>query len=112
MLAEHYFSGWLAAVASSFPTMIVSNINVGSRSGVLDTVMNIFVALCGPLKYSETRLCISKGAGDTAIIFAGLLDNRVLGQSTLQYLISVQWTSLAVTFLIVIFYYLPVPEAP
>lgn len=107
---------WPAAVSSSFPTMIVSNIVVGSGFGVLDTVANMFVALCGPLKYSEIRLCLSKGAGDTAIIFAGLLDTRVFGHSTTQYLISVQWASLAVTFfnviLAVIFYYLPVPEAP
>lgn len=89
---------------------------VGSAFGVLDTVSNMFVALCEPLKYSEIRLCLSKGVGDAAIIFARLLDSRVFGHSTTPYIVSVQWTALPVTFvnviIAVIFYYLPVPEAP
>uniref|UniRef100_A0A093VFJ4 L-fucose-proton symporter n=1 Tax=Talaromyces marneffei PM1 TaxID=1077442 RepID=A0A093VFJ4_TALMA len=107
---------WPAAVSSSFPTLIISNIIVGSGFGVLDTAANLFVAICGPLKYSEIRLCLSKGAGDTAIIFARLLETRVFGQLPTPYMVSVQWTSLAIAFfnviLAVIFYYLPVPEVP
>ncbi|KAI7971890.1 hypothetical protein EIK77_007489 [Talaromyces pinophilus] len=107
---------WPAAVSSSFPTMIVSNLIVGSGFGVLDTVANMFVAICGPLKYSEIRLCLSKGTGDIAIIIAGVLEIRVLGHSTTEYLVSVQWSALVIPFfnviLAVIFYYLPVPEAP
>lgn len=49
---------WPSAVRGSLPTFIVCNVVVGSGLAFLETAANLFIAICGPLEYSEIRLCV------------------------------------------------------
>ncbi|KAI1822164.1 fucose permease [Xylaria intraflava] len=112
---------WPSAVLASFPGFLISNFVVGFGLAVLETAANPFLALCGPMDYSDMRLLLAQGFQAVATVLSGLLAQKVFfvelrtrefkGSSTL---IDVQWTFLAITLLCValalFFYYMPLPE--
>lgn len=109
---------WPAAVLGSTAIFLVSNLIVGLGLGILETTANMFVALCGPLEYSEIRLCVAQAFEATGVLSAQVLSNRVLfkDEKSVTQVINAQWTFLVLAFcdviLAVIFYYLPIPEVP
>lgn len=78
----------------------------------------MFIALCGPLEYSEIRLCVAQAFEATGALLAQLLSTRVLfkNEKSVTQVISGQWTFLFLAFcdviLAVVFYYLPIPKVP
>lgn len=109
---------WLSAVRGSLPTFIVSNVVVGSGLELLETTANLFIAVCGPLEYSEIRLCVAQSFQGIGDICAGLLVQKVLYKhpKDVTEVVNAQWTYLVIVFIAVllsiVFYYLPLPEAP
>jgi len=112
---------WPSAVLTAFGGFMVSNFIVGFGLGVLETAANPFLALCGPMQYSEMRLCLAQGVQGVGSVLSGLLAQRVFfvdlgetGHSTATTLLDIQWTYLAVTLFCVLlalfFYYMPLPE--
>ncbi|CAK7239389.1 MAG: hypothetical protein STHCBS139747_000819 [Sporothrix thermara] len=112
---------WPSAVLASFPGFIISSFVVGFGLGILETAANPFIALCGPLEYSEMRLLIAQGVQGVGSVLSGLLAQNVFfvnvgasGTTNSTTLLDVQWTYLAITlfcvFLALFFYYMPLPE--
>ncbi|KAH8902735.1 MFS general substrate transporter [Coniochaeta sp. PMI_546] len=112
---------WPSAVLTAFGGFMVSNFIVGFGLGVLETAANPFLALCGPMQYSEMRLCLAQGVQAVASVLSGLLAQRVFfvdlgttGYNTSTSLLDIQWTYLAITLFCVLlalfFYYMPLPE--
>lgn len=108
---------WPSAVLASFPAFLISNFIVGLGLSILEIAANPFIALCGPSKYSETRLNLAQGIQAVGSVVSPLLARRVLFTSVLDApsLIDVQWTYLGIALFVVLlavaFYYLPIPEA-
>lgn len=111
---------WPSAVLHAFGGFMVSNFIVGFGLGVLETAANPFLALCGPMQYSEMRLLLAQGVQAVGSVLSGLLAQNVYfvdvdetGYSPLS-LLDVQWTYLAITLscvlLALFFYYMPLPE--
>jgi fucose permease len=112
---------WPSAVLTAFGGFMVSNFIVGFGLGVLETAANPFLALCGPMQYSEMRLCLAQGVQAVGSVLSGLLAQRVFfvnlgstGDSASASLLDIQWTYLAITLFCVLlalfFYYMPLPE--
>ncbi|KAJ5095280.1 Major facilitator superfamily domain general substrate transporter [Penicillium argentinense] len=108
---------WPSAVLTSPTAFTISNFIVGFGLAVLETAANPFIALCGPLEYSEIRLNISQGVQAVGSVLSPLLAKKVLFKNVqdIASLVDVQWTYLGIALfdvlLAVAFYYLPVPEA-
>ncbi|KAK2745957.1 hypothetical protein FQN55_006029 [Onygenales sp. PD_40] len=109
-----YFGGYILGPIAAF---LMSNLIVGSGLAVFETAANSFVALCGPMEYSEARLNIAQGFQAIGAATSPLLAKRVLFRTATDVpsLIDIQWTYLRIAFfailLAIIFYYLPIPEA-
>ncbi|EED18918.1 conserved hypothetical protein [Talaromyces stipitatus ATCC 10500] len=109
---------WPSAVLGSLPTFIVSNMVVAFGLVVLETTANLFVAICGPLEYSEIRLCLAQSFQGMGNVSATELARRFLFKNAKDTtdVVNAQWTYLIIAFisvlLSVLFYYLPLPEAP
>lgn len=111
---------WPASVLRSLPTYFISNCMIGIGLSILETTGNLFVAICGPLEYSEIRLCVAQSFQGVGNICAQEIAKRFLFKSTTHVdvidIIHSQWAYLAIAFasvlLSVLFYYLPLPEAP
>lgn len=109
---------WPSAVLVSFPIFLVSNLIIGSGIGILEITANLFIAICGPLEYAEIRLCTAQGFQGIGSLLARLIAGKLLlpRVDQISEVISIQWVFLGITFLAVllsvVFYYLPVPEAP
>jgi fucose permease len=109
---------WPSAVLGSVPTFIVSNVVTGAGLGLLETTANSFISMCGPLEYSEIRLCVAQGIQGIGTTAALGLAEKVIFKYTndVTQVVKAQWTYLGIAFfdvlLSVIFYYLPIPEAP
>lgn len=112
---------WPSAVLTAFGGFMVSNFIVGFGLGVLETAANPFLALCGPMQYSEMRLCLAQGVQAVGSVLSGLLAQRVFfinidstGYNSSTSLLDIQWTYLAITLFCVLlalfFYYMPLPE--
>ena len=52
---------WPAAVLTSFPAFVITNFIIDFGLSILEVAANPFIALCGPSRYSEIRLCLSQG---------------------------------------------------
>ncbi|KAK2789594.1 hypothetical protein FQN51_002693 [Onygenales sp. PD_10] len=108
---------WASAVLGSFIAFLMSNLIVGSGLAVFETAANSFVALCGPMEYSEARLNIAQGFQAIGAAASPLLAKKVLFRTATDVpsLIDVQWTYLGIAFfailLAIVFYCLPIPEA-
>lgn len=109
---------WPAAVLTSFPAFVVSNFIVGVGLSSLEVAANPFIALCGPPRYMESRLCLSQAIQAIGTVFSLLISSKVLFKDTLENapsLIDVQWTYLAIclfAFLLAFVYFcIQLPEA-
>lgn len=109
---------WPSAVLMSFPAFLVSNFIVGLGLSTLEIAANPFIALCGPPEYAEIRLNMAQGIQAIGSVISPILARRVLFKQVLDApsLVDVQWTYLGIALfdvlLAVVFYYLPLPEAP
>lgn len=107
---------WPSAVLTSLTGFILSNFIVGFGLAVTETAANPFIALCGPLAYSESRLLAAQGVQAIGSILSQLLAHRVFFSHVVRdpSLIDVQWTFLAIALftvsLALFFYYMPLPE--
>ncbi|KAH7030758.1 major facilitator superfamily domain-containing protein [Microdochium trichocladiopsis] len=113
---------WPSAVLTSFAGFMICNFVVGFGLAVLETAANPFLALCGPMDYSEMRLLFAQAVQAIGTVLSQVMAQRVFfdtvstrdntGSSTT--LIDVQWTYLAITLfsagLALLFYYMPLPE--
>ncbi|CRG85661.1 1,3-beta-glucan synthase component FKS3 [Talaromyces islandicus] len=109
---------WPAAVLVSFPLSFISNLIIGSGLGILELTANLFISICGPLEYAESRLLTAQGFQGIGSLISRLAAGKLLlpHVNQIDEVISVQWVFLTIALLDVLlavcFYYLPVPEAP
>ncbi|KAJ6109955.1 MFS transporter [Penicillium sp. IBT 16267x] len=109
---------WPAATVVSLPTFYVSNFLVGFGMAVLDTGINLFVCLCGPMEWAEIRLNLVRGCQSAAALASTLLCDRAffVNVNTISSLVNVQWAYLGMSLVSIVvftvYYYLPIPEAP
>ncbi len=112
---------WPSSVLTSFPGFLISSFVVGFGLSILETAANPFIALCGPMEYSETRLIVVQAAQGIGSVLSGLLAQNVffvdvgaVHNTSAITLLDVQWTYLAITLfcvaLAMFFYYIPLPE--
>lgn len=109
---------WPSAVLTSFPGFLISNFVVGFGLSVLETAANPFLALCGPMEYSEMRLLLAQGLQGASSVVSSVLAQKVffvsVGSDKSKSLLDAQWTYLAITLfcvaLAMFFYYMPLPE--
>ncbi len=108
---------WPSAVLASFPAFLISNFIIGMGVATLETAGNPFISLCGPPEYAEVRLNISQGVQAIGSVISPVLAKKVLFRNVndAASLLDVQWTYLGIAlfdvFLVLIFFYLPIPEA-
>lgn len=111
------FLFWPASVLVSFPLAVVSNFLVGSGLGMLEATANLYLALCGPLEYSEVRLLTAQGFQGVGSTISRVIAEKVLlpDEHNITHVINVQWVYLAVSLFVVLlaacFHYVPVPGA-
>lgn len=110
---------WTSAILISVPSAGVANSITGFGLGILEATANLFISICGPLEYSEVRLCIAQAFQGIGGLLSRLVVGKLLLPSTIITIdgfLRLQWSYLSIAFadvlLAVIFYYLPVPEAP
>jgi fucose permease len=109
---------WPAAVLVNLATFYVSNFLVGSGLAVLDTSMNLYVCLCGPMEWAEVRLNLVRGCQSATALASYLLCQRALFLNVehIADLVDAQWAYLAISLIsilvLTVYYYLPIPEAP
>jgi fucose permease len=107
---------WPSAILLSLPAFFLSNFIVGAGIAVIETSVNLFASLCGPMRLSEIRLNLVRGILNVGVVLSPFLAERVLfgNLRDAPSLIRVQWTYLAISLfavlLAVICYYLPVPD--
>lgn len=108
---------WPASVLVSFPLTVVSNFIIGSGIGMLEATANLYLALCGPLEYSEVRLLTAQGFQGVGSTLSRVIADNVLlrDENNIAQVINVQWVYLAVALFVVMlaacFHYVPVPGA-
>lgn len=108
---------WPSAILVSFPLSLISNFVIGSGLGVLELTANLYIAICGPLEYSEIRLCFAQAFQGLGSLASRLMADKVFlpHAEDVSGIIRVQWVYLAIALfnvvLAICFYYIPVPEA-
>ncbi|KAG9247962.1 putative L-fucose permease [Calycina marina] len=107
---------WPSSVLSSWPGFLTCQFVAGCGLAILETAANPFVALCGPVQYSEYRLLLCQGVQAVGSVLSSIFAQKVLFTDVQpDSLLDVQWTYLAVTLVCValalFFYYMPLPEA-
>jgi fucose permease len=109
---------WPAAVLVNLAAFYVSNFLVGSGLAVLDTSINLFVCVCGPMEWAEIRLNLVRGCQSATALASYLLCQRALflNVNDIASLVNVQWAYLTMSLISIlvftVYYYLPIPEAP
>lgn len=109
-------SYWPSSVLRSYAGFFISNFMVACGLSVLEVAANPFIALAGPGRLSESRLCFSQGIQAIGGFSSPILAQKALFQRVKGIdLFRVQWCYLAValfvTFLAVVFFYVPLAEA-
>lgn len=109
-------SYWPSSVLRSYAGFFISNFMVAAGLSVLEVAANPFIALAGPGRLSESRLCFSQGIQAIGGFASPILAQKALFQRVNGVdLFRVQWCYLAValfvTFLAVVFFYVPLAEA-
>lgn len=108
---------WPAAVLTSFPAYLITNLFVGMGLAVLEVSANPFIILCGPAQYAEIRLNLSQGVQAIGTVIAPLIADRAFVQRSknADSLVSTQYAYLGIALftiiLAVIYHYVPLPEA-
>lgn len=91
---------WPCAVLASFPAFIVSNFIVGLGMATIEIALNPFVTLCGPAKYAEIRLNITRGFEAVGRAIPPIFSHRLLSQQmTHNPLVPAQWAYLGIALL-------------
>jgi fucose permease len=107
---------WPSAVLLSYPGFLLSNFVVGFGLFIIEMATNPFLALCGPVYYSEIRLLIAQGFQGIGRIVGMLIAEKGLFQDVQDgpSLLDIQWLYLAFALsevvLALTIYYLPLPE--
>jgi fucose permease len=107
---------WPSAVLLSYTGFLISNFVVGFGLSIIEMATNPFLALCGPVYYSEIRLLIAQGFEGIGKLVGMLIAEKGLFQDVQDgpSLLDIQWLYLAVALSNVVvaltFYYLPLPE--
>ncbi|KKA28848.1 hypothetical protein TD95_000262 [Thielaviopsis punctulata] len=108
---------WPSGVKSSFGGFCGSMFIVGTGLSTLETAADPFLAICGPLRYSEIRLNLAQAVQGVGAAAAPLLASRVFFAHTLDTkdgLKNVQWVYLGVAgfvaLLTIMFLLAPMPE--
>jgi len=109
-------SFWPSSVLRSYAGFFISNFMIAAGLSVLEIAANPFIALAGPGRLSESRLCFSQGIQALGGLSSPILAQKALFQRVEGIdLFRVQWCYLAValfvTFLAVVFFYVPLSEA-
>jgi fucose permease len=109
-------SFWPSSVLRSYAGFFISNFMIACGLSVLEIAANPFIAIAGPGRLSESRLCFSQGIQALGGFSSPILAQKALFQRVEGIdLFRVQWCYLAValfvTFLAVVFFYVPLSEA-
>lgn len=110
-------SFWPSSVLLSYPGFFISNFIIALGLACLEIAGNPFIALAGPAHLSETRLNFSQGIQAIGSVISPILAKRVLFNNVNEdSLFNIQWCYLAVALFVVavavVFYYVPLSEAP
>lgn len=110
-------SFWPSSVLLSYPGFFISNFIIALGLACLEVAGNPFIALAGPSHLSETRLNFSQGIQALGSVVSPILAKQVLFNDVNQdSLFNIQWCYLAVALFVValavVFYYVPLSEAP
>lgn len=108
---------WPATVLVSLPSLLVASFIAGLGVSIVETSVDLFIALCGPVGRGEMRLSIARG-----IQAVGWTTSRILAQQVLfKYstsaaaLVAAQWVFLVLAIvslvLAVVVSFLRLPEA-
>jgi len=104
-------------VLLSYPGFFISNFIIATGLSTLEVAANPFIALAGPSHLSEARLNFAQGIQAVGSVLSPILAKRVLFVNlSRQSLFNVQWCYLAVALVVValavVFFYVPLSEAP
>jgi MFS family permease len=107
---------WPSSVLRSYAGFFISNFMIACGLSVLEIAANPFIAIAGPGRLSEARLCFAQGIQAIGGFSSPILAQKALFQRVEGIdLFRVQWCYLAValfvTFLAVVFFYVPLSEA-
>ncbi|KAL5594391.1 hypothetical protein BROUX41_001326 [Berkeleyomyces rouxiae] len=112
---------WPSSVLDSYSGFMLSNFVVGFGLATLETGANTYMILCGPSDYAEVRLTLAQAFQATGSLVMNLISKKIFfrnlarsSSNNPKILINVQWSYFAITllceFLIILFYYIPIPE--
>jgi fucose permease len=107
---------WPATVLVSLPELCIASFVAGLGISVLETAVDLFVALCGPQGRGGTRLSIARGIQAVGWAASPIFAQQVLFKHTTSAstLINVQWIFLVLAIvplvLVVMGSLLPLPE--
>jgi len=107
---------WPSSVLRSYAGFFISNFMIACGLSVLEIAANPFITIAGPGRLSEARLCFAQGIQAIGGFSSPILAQKALFQRVEGIdLFRVQWCYLAValfvTFLAVVFFYVPLSEA-
>jgi fucose permease len=108
---------WPATVLISLPALLVASFIAGLGVSIVETSLNLFVALCGPAGRGEMWLSIARGIQAVGWTTSPILAQQVLFKysTSAAALIAAQWVFLVLAIvplvLAVMFSFLLLPEA-
>lgn len=108
---------WPATVLISLPALLVASFIAGLGVSIIETSMNLFVVLCGPVRRAEMRLSIARGIQAVGWTTSQMLAQQALFKysTTAASLIAAQWVFLVLAIvplvLAVVVSFLRLPEA-
>lgn len=107
---------WPATVLISLPALVVASFISGLGVSIIETSMNLFVTLCGPVGRGEMRLSIARGIQAVGWTTSPMLAQQVLFKynTTAAALVAAQWVFLVLAIvplvLAVVVSFLRLPE--
>lgn len=108
---------WPSNILLSVPPTAISLAILGAGIGTVEMTAGLYITLCGPLEYAEIRLCVAQAFQNLGSLVSVLSSKALLKHTApLTAAVSLQWASLAIALfnmlLAIVFWYVPVPEAP
>ncbi|GLI80687.1 hypothetical protein PoHVEF18_009044 [Penicillium ochrochloron] len=87
---------WPATVLISLPALFVASFIAGLGASIVETAVDLFVALCGPVGRREMRLSIARGIQAVGWTTSPMLAQQVLFKysTTAAALVAAQWVFL------------------
>lgn len=108
---------WPASVLISLPALLVASFVAGLGVSIVETSVNLFVVLCGPVGRGKMRLSIARGVQAVGWTTSPMLAQQVLFKyiTSAAALVAAQWVFLVLAIvslvLAVVFSFLRLPEA-